>query len=409
MKYLLLIPLVTLGVLFALWLWRRRLHPLAALGEDLSAMRLKQPPGDVLASTLERIKSFLGATSALMCFYDAEEEKVYRWSSERREGRHSEPPQRENPLWIDFSVPQGIERLVGSHPLLERLGAREAISVSCAAEGKCARLILVDPAKDYGATLDPRLERLAGLLFDLADRVFLLERVRSQAVDEERSRIAQDFHDGPLQTFFGFDVQLQVIRRILAQDPERAVQELDSLQQLARRQGRELRDLLQEMRPMDREGTTLINLVRNLVEDSQKSGGLSVRLLTEAPNLVVPRKIRRQTYQVLREALNNARKHAQAQHVVVSLEESPGFFTLTIDDDGKGFQFSGRHSLEEMDHLKIGPVSIKQRARQMGADLTLESTPGHGARLILKVPVPPASGSGEVETGSRGMRSSGNA
>ena len=389
MNYLLLALLLSV---LAMLRWQpRRLRSLEELVEVLAAMRLDQSPGEVLAGTLENLRGLLGARSALLFFYDAEDEQLYRWSAESGgASQHSELPSTENSLWIDFSSPRSLERLTAMHPLLERLGARQAVSVSCTARGNCTRLFLLDPQKDSGEPLDALLQRLTDLLFGLAGKVFLLERTRSQAVDEERARIAQDFHDGPLQTFFSFDVHLQVIRQMFTQDPERAAQELESLQQLARRQGRELRDLLQEMRPMDREGTTLMGLLRNLVEDSQKSGGLSVRLLSEAHSLVVPRKIRLLTYQVLREALNNARKHAQAQHVVVALEQSPGFFTLTIDDDGKGFHFSGRHALEEMDRLKIGPVSIKQRARQMGADLTVESTPGHGARLILRVPLPPA-------------------
>jgi signal transduction histidine kinase len=62
---------------------------------------------------------------------------------------------------------------------------------------------------------------------------------------------------------------------------------------------------------------------------------------------------------------------------------------LTVDDDGHGFKFSGIYDLEQMDEQRIGPVSIKQRARQLEAQLTLESAPGRGSRLRLRVPVPP--------------------
>lgn len=387
---LFLLCLLAIGML---WLRRRRVRLLEELFEMLSAMRVGQDLQQVLAEMLDKLRGILEARSALLFFYDPEEEQLYRWLSEPgRPTTQREIPQIENPLWIDFDKPESLERLEPAHPLPARLGAQQVLSVGCAARGYCARWLLLDPQNDAGPRSDVLLQRVAGLLFSLAQQVFLVERVRAHAVDEERARIAGDFHDGPLQTFYSFDVHLQFIRQMLAQDPESAAGELESLQQMARRQAREMRDLLQEMRPVDQEGATLERVLRHLVEDAQKGGDLSVRLLTEAHNLEVPRKMRRQIYQVLREALNNARKHARAKHVVVSLEESPGCFTLTVDDDGAGFQFSGRHTLEEMDRLRIGPVSIKQRARQMGADLAVESTPGHGARLILRVPLSAAAG-----------------
>lgn len=369
---------------------RRRLSLLQQFVEALAAMRVGQDLGQTLAETLARVREILEARTALLFFYDAEAEQLYRWTSETAEAQASlsELPAVENVLWIDFASPEGLERLAGTHPLVQRLNARQAVAVGCTARGNCARLFLVDLEDDPGSKADSLLGRLGNLLFGLAEHMFLLRHVRSRAIDEERARIAQDFHDGPLQTFFSFDMHLQFIRQILREDPQRAAEALESLQELARQQGRELRDLLQEMRPVDIEGATLMSVLRQVVETSRKSGDLSVRLLGGAHGLAVPRRICREIYQVLQEALNNARKHARAQHAVVSLEEGPGFFTLTIDDDGQGFNFSGRHTLEEMDRLRIGPVSIKQRARKMGADLAVESMPGHGARIILRVPLP---------------------
>ena len=115
-------------------------------------------------------------------------------------------------------------------------------------------------------------------------------------------------------------MHLQVIRQIVTSDPEGAARELGSLQEMVRDQGRELRDLILEMRPVDMESATLSSSLRHVVEGTQKAGGLSVRLLAGPHHLEPPRKTSRQTYQILREAINNARKHARAQHVVVSLE-----------------------------------------------------------------------------------------
>jgi signal transduction histidine kinase len=386
-----LLAAAAVAALYRFWPDRRS-RRLEQLLEALFAMRVGQDVGQVLSETLEQLRGILGARSVMLFFFEAQEEQLYRWVAgpEGAPQTVSEMSQMENPRWIDFINPNFLERCGPDHAITQRVNASVVLSIGCTARGNCARMLVLDPEKDSGTALFATLRRLTDMLFSLGEKVFLLRRVHLRAIDEERDRIAQDFHDGPLQTFFSFDMHLQFIRQILESNPEQAAQELELLQQLARDQGRELRELIMEMRPVDMEGASLISVLRHAVESGQKSGGILVRLLVDEAMLQVPRRTCRLTYQVLREALNNARKHARAKHVVVALEEGPDYFVLTIDDDGTGFKFSGAYNLDQMDEQRIGPVSIKQRARQMEADLTVESTPGKGSRLRLKVPVPPA-------------------
>src|SRR5262249_9648067 len=153
----------------------------------------------------------------------------------------------------------------------------------------------------------------------LIGQFFTLRRVRSQAIDEERRRIAQDFHDGPLQVFLGFNVHLEYIRKILERDLATAAAELQQLQEVTRKQERELRELLSEMRPMDREGVTLLGLLRQMVDDLQKSGDLTIKLLADSHRVDAPARIAREVFQIAREAIANARKHASASHIVIAL------------------------------------------------------------------------------------------
>lgn len=156
---------------------------------------------------------------------------------------------------------------------------------------------------------------------------------------------------------------------------------------VVRKQAREMRDLVEQMRPMDMEGTTLLSLLRGLVEEVQRSGDLSIQLVADSHRVEVPRRVSREVFQIVREAVANTRKHARAGHIVIAVDAEPEVLKLTLDDDGTGFNFSGTYSLEELDRLRLGPVSIKQRARQLGASLQLESNPGHGCRLLFRVPL----------------------
>jgi two-component system sensor histidine kinase DegS len=88
----------------------------------------------------------------------------------------------------------------------------------------------------------------------------------------------------------------------------------------------------------------------------------------------------------VQEGLVNVRKHSQARHALVRLSSSNGHWSLTMEDDGKGFPFSGRLTQEELDQIGKGPMIIKERVRLIAGALTVESNPGAGTRLEIKVP-----------------------
>jgi len=72
---------------------------------------------------------------------------------------------------------------------------------------------------------------------------------------------------------------------------------------------------------------------------------------------------------------------------VVKLWQDDSRVILVVDDNGEGFSFAGRFTGDELDRLRLGPISIKEHARTVGGVLTVESSPGHGARLTIEVPL----------------------
>jgi len=91
--------------------------------------------------------------------------------------------------------------------------------------------------------------------------------------------------------------------------------------------------------------------------------------------------------QMLREALHNVQKHASATRVAVSLEKTDRGLEISVDDNGYGFNFAGTYSLEELELLRLGPASLKRRARGLNADMLLESRPGRGAGIKFRIPL----------------------
>jgi two-component system NarL family sensor kinase len=100
----------------------------------------------------------------------------------------------------------------------------------------------------------------------------------------------------------------------------------------------------------------------------------------------MPDKVCRELLRIVQEGLVNVRKHSKARHALVRLSSGPSQWSLTLEDDGKGFPFSGRLTQDELDQMGKGPMIIKERVRLIAGALTVESNPGTGTRLEIKVP-----------------------
>jgi two-component system NarL family sensor kinase len=230
-------------------------------------------------------------------------------------------------------------------------------------------------------------ERLAKTVFDLQREMAEVKAAASNAREEERHRIAADFHDGPLQSFISFQMRLEILRKIFERDPKSGVEELVQLQALAKNQITEIRTFVRSMRPLNVDGADLTSSVRRIADDFQKETGIPVTFVGGDAQLPIAPDANSDILQMVREALHNIQKHAGATRVAVAMERVGKHLEISIDDNGHGFQFSGVYALDELDLLRLGPVSLKQRARSLSADLILESRPGRGAGVRLRIPI----------------------
>jgi signal transduction histidine kinase len=201
------------------------------------------------------------------------------------------------------------------------------------------------------------------------------------------SRIARDLHDGILQTLLSIEIQLDVLRRRVVSAPEQAVISLSTLQQTVKNEGAELRQTVTDLRPLRVQSADLVDLMRGFAERYRNESTVALDLLIDSTQLRAPDRVCREIFQIYREALNNIKKHAKASHVVVKLSQDDSRLVLVVDDNGEGFSFAGKFTGDELDRLRLGPISIKERARTVGGVLTVESNPGHGARLTIEVPL----------------------
>jgi signal transduction histidine kinase len=217
-------------------------------------------------------------------------------------------------------------------------------------------------------------------------RVAEAQTAAEKAREAERQRIASDFHDGPLQSFIALQMRLEILRKVIDRDFQAGIADLKELQSVAQGQVRDLRTFLHSMRPVDVEGGNFVATARRMAESFQKESGLPVTFLgTNAP-VGLPQETTTEVLQMVRESLVNVQKHAGATRVAISLDNSDKGLEISIEDNGHGFPFAGNYNLEELELLRLGPASLRRRARSLNAELLLESRPGRGAGLKFRIP-----------------------
>jgi signal transduction histidine kinase len=282
----------------------------------------------------------------------------------------------------------------------EEFGARTLLAVTIEAGGRpTGRVLLINPTGLNG-TIGTQgagrrfskgelrwFEQIIRHVGPPLENVFLMRHLRARAVESERSRISRDLHDGILQTLLSLNIQLDVLRHKFPWTPEQAGKELETLQKTVQQESSELRRMVTDLRPLRVESADMRELMLGFAERFRNEAAMAVDLFIEDRNLRLPDRICRELFQIYRESLNNIKKHAKASHVVVKLGQDEAKVSLVVDDNGRGFSFSGRYSSEELDRLRLGPISIKERTRGVGGTLTVESNPGHGARLTVEIPL----------------------
>ena len=270
----------------------------------------------------------------------------------------------------------------------EFTGVRSFLAATIEAAGRpSGRVLLLNPKHKFFAGDLRYFEQVVRHIGPPLENIFLLRSLRARAVESERSRISRDLHDGILQTLLSMNIQLDVLRKKIAPVSNKAADDLGGLQKILQQESQEFRRMVTDMRPLRVESADMRELMLGFAERFRNESGIAIDLFIEDRNLRLPDRLCRELFQIYREALHNIKKHANASHVVVKLGQDETKVFLAVDDNGKGFSFSGRYASEELDRLRLGPISIKERTRSVGGTLTVESNPGHGARLTIEIPL----------------------
>jgi signal transduction histidine kinase len=249
------------------------------------------------------------------------------------------------------------------------------------------RIFLLDPT--LGGEREEELRFLQELVRQVGPavyNVYLLRRLRQRAGAVERARVARELHDGAVQSLIAMEMQVDVVRRQSAIDSSPVTAELGRIQGLLREEVLKLRELMQQMKSLDVDSTNFFRFMEDTVERFQRETGIGARFVAEIDQLHMQQRICRELARIVQEALVNVRKHSGAREVLLRMSADDHCWRLTIEDNGRGFPFSGRFSQAELEEMGKGPLVIRERVRLIEGELTIESNPGRGAKLEITVP-----------------------
>jgi len=208
----------------------------------------------------------------------------------------------------------------------------------------------------------------------------LYERSRELSILEERNRLALELHDAVSQKLFSLVLTAESAETLLERDGEAARAQVERLKALSREALDELRSLIMELRPPDLDRDGLCGALRKHVEVVRELHGVEIELnVDDAVSAGDGRD--QEVFRIAQEALQNALRHAHAQHVRLRLGRADGQLTLEVRDDGVGF----RPDDPELRSRRLGLTSMEERAGRIGGRLEIHSAPGQGTDIKLEV------------------------
>ncbi len=280
----------------------------------------------------------------------------------------------------------GSTEFLGALARVEKFDAIVSVALVFGTEWS-GRVYLFDPEKMGAAEEELRfLQEYTQQVAPAVYNVYLMRRLRERAGALERARFARELHDGAIQSLIAVEMQLDVLRRQSGTQAPVVNTELGRIQKLLREEVLKLRELMQAMKSFEVNADRLLGFISDTVERFRRETGIAAEFVSEVERVDLAPRVCRELARIVQESLVNVRKHSGAHHVLVRLAQRAGNLQLTVEDDGKGFSFSGRRSDAELETSGKGPGVIRERVRLLEAELTIESTPGHGARLEVRIP-----------------------
>jgi two-component system sensor histidine kinase DegS len=204
-----------------------------------------------------------------------------------------------------------------------------------------------------------------------------------QAQEDERLWVSRQIHDGPAQTMTNLVLRAEICERLLDIDLTRAKNELSGLKSVVNMTLQDTRRFIFDLRPMILDDLGLEPTLRRYVQQFTDKFKVEVGVTINGMNGRLPSQLEVAIFRIVQEALMNVAKHAHANHAQVSIEMNGDVVSVTIEDDGTGFN-ADDSTLS--DPKFRGLTTMQQRAEMFGGQFNIDTGPGRGTRVIVSLP-----------------------
>jgi signal transduction histidine kinase len=244
----------------------------------------------------------------------------------------------------------------------------------------------VQEVQDLRHALADMVERIRGYEAGVRDYLSAV----TQGQEAERTRLARELHDGPVQGLIALTQRAEMAQRQVQRDHKEDAQGLlDELRHTGQQLVQDLRRTIGALRPIYLEDLGFAPALDTLVRQAAERTSSEIRLEQGHPIDRLAPEVELGAYRIAQEALNNALQHARAQHITVRVECEAQTLILTVVDDGEGFTVPEKPDLLTQDG-HFGLIGMQERATLLGGTFQARAVRGQGTRIVARLPALPA-------------------
>ncbi len=254
------------------------------------------------------------------------------------------------------------------------------------------RALELERQRTLRAAIEARLAAQAQAQEEMARREVLQTELLRRTVatqEEERARIARELHDHTGQTLTALAYRAAALEPVLDGTNATAQELVGDLRQLTDQALADLRHLVTDLRPAQLDDLGLVAALHWLADQAHQRLGLEVTVEVAGRRARLPGEAETALFRIAQEAITNAARHAGVKHAQVCLEFAAEAVTLTVSDDGRGFDMAAvREDSRTPESVPWGLIGMEERAHVVGGELRLESAPGQGTTVSVRMPAP---------------------
>ncbi len=355
---------------------------LIKFSDDMSSA---QTTAEMLAVVADHAKSFTGSEKVVLVLVDSDDLSLVDSPAVIVRGRRDVHDESVWASWLDEAV---IRVQGGDGPQVFQDDSAHAwmLAVPMRVRDAVLGVLAVVNSEGHGFRDEhiAYLSVLGSFAAGVLESARLADESRYSLIASERERIAAEMHDGIAQSLFGISLGIESCKKLALRDPAAVVARLEELEAQLLASMSELRRYIYDLRPVRLRELGVVEAIRCWLKELTPSESVPIRFEVRGEMRPLDAEIEACIYRVAREGTLNAIRHARARAVDVVLAYDDAGVALFIDDDGQGFDVEAVMARASAG-ATCGLRNIADRVRNVGGTVRLESAPGRGTRLRVRI------------------------